>query len=110
MARLNITQAAKRWGVARSTLQRAVKRGDISAKTDDNGYKYIDTSEMIRVYGEASSSSSDVSTVNMGVLVGAKDEQIKILNQLVDSQALNLLEKEKVIEFLLLLLSARSGY
>lgn len=97
MARLNITQAAKRWNIARSTLQRAGKRGDVSIETDSSGTKYIDSSEMIRVYGEASGSSSDVAPVNLGALLDAKDQQIKILNQLVDSQALNLAEKEKVI-------------
>jgi|GEM_PF-4344200 len=63
MAKLNITQAARQWNVARSTLQRAVKRGDVAVTTDQKGIKSIDSSEMIRVYGEASGRSA----VNLGV-------------------------------------------
>ena len=53
MAKLNITQAARDWSIARSTLQRAIKSGKVSIHQDGNGAKYIDSSEMIRVYGAA---------------------------------------------------------
>ena len=101
MANLNITQAARQWGIARSTLQRAVKRGDISLTASENGMKYIDSSEMMRVYGEALGSSA----VNLGVAsdthgkeIKLLREQIQTLNRLIERQDQFIEEKEKVIE------------
>jgi DNA-directed RNA polymerase specialized sigma54-like protein len=53
MATLNISEAARKWGMHRSTLQRAVASGKVSCKTEENGSKHIDLSEMLRVYGDA---------------------------------------------------------
>lgn len=52
MAQLNISQAAKTAGVARSTIQTHIKQGKLSAEVLGNGDKVIDTSELLRVYGE----------------------------------------------------------
>lgn len=49
MARLTITQASRQFSVGRSTLYRAVSAGRITVH-HENGVKYIDSSEMIRVY------------------------------------------------------------
>jgi|GEM_PF-1790301 len=46
--RLTVSEAAKAAGVARSTLYRAIEAGELSRSTD----KKIDTSELLRVYGE----------------------------------------------------------
>lgn len=66
MARLNISQAARDWGLARSTVQRAIKNGHLAVSRDRNGTKYIDSSEMIRAYGAAATPSEDVSNNNAG--------------------------------------------
>jgi len=52
MAQLNLTQAAKAAGIARGTLYKHIEQGKISCEIDDTGKKVIDTSELIRVYGE----------------------------------------------------------
>ena len=52
MAQLNLTQAAKAAGIARGTLYKHIEQGKISCEMDDKGKKVIDTSELIRVYGE----------------------------------------------------------
>lgn len=52
MAKLNISQAAKEWGIARSTIQRKIRSGELSATTGDGASKVIDISEMLRVFGE----------------------------------------------------------
>lgn len=44
---------AKLYGLHRSTLYEAVKRGRVNAGFDGKGQQVIDLSEMIRVYGEA---------------------------------------------------------
>ena len=50
---VNITEAAKLVGLSRSYFQKKyVKSGQISTVTDKNGHKQIDTSELLRVFGE----------------------------------------------------------
>lgn len=48
MATLSQREAARRWGVPRATLQRAVSSGKLSLTSD----KRIDPAEMVRVFGE----------------------------------------------------------
>lgn len=52
MAKLNISQAAKLFGVHRSTVQRHIKEGKLSSESQEDGQKLIDMSELVRVYGE----------------------------------------------------------
>ena len=52
MAKLNITKAAKAAGIARGTLYKHIDEGKISCQLDDKGKRVIDTSELMRVYGE----------------------------------------------------------
>ena len=46
---LSQRQAAQAWGISRSTLQRAISKGNLSV----SGTGKIDPSEMLRVFGEA---------------------------------------------------------
>lgn len=46
----NISQAARMVGKNRATLQRAIKRGDLSFTVDGSGYKRIDASELVRCF------------------------------------------------------------
>lgn len=48
MSRLSQRQAADQWGVARITLQRAIKDGKVSKDYEGK----VDTSELLRVFGE----------------------------------------------------------
>ena len=52
MAKLNLSQAAKAAGIARGTLYSHIHKGNISCELDPKGNKVIDTSELMRVYGE----------------------------------------------------------
>ena len=45
---ISVTKAAKEWGVSRTTIYQKVNNGELSRTAD----KKIDTSEMIRVFGE----------------------------------------------------------
>lgn len=60
MAKLSISAAAKEWGVARSTIQRKIKQGDLSATSNTTGTKTIDTSELLRVFGESKGVAKDM--------------------------------------------------
>ena len=53
MAVISISEAARTWRIARSTLQRALQEGRLSATVRADGSKGIDTAELIRVFGEA---------------------------------------------------------
>lgn len=52
MAKLNISQAAKRVGVSRQTFYRHIEKKGISTTKDAEGNPLIDVSELLRVYGE----------------------------------------------------------
>src|SRR5512143_1582363 len=53
MAVITISEAARTWRMARSTLQRVLQEGRLSATVRADGSKGIDTAELIRVFGEA---------------------------------------------------------
>lgn len=52
MAKLNLSQAAKVTGKNRTTIWRHINSGKLSAERDRDGMPFIDTSELLRVYGE----------------------------------------------------------
>ena len=52
MAKLTVVQAAKAGWPSRQTIYRKVRSGELSAEPDANGTAVIDTSELIRVFGE----------------------------------------------------------
>jgi len=52
MTQLSILEATKFCGKDRKTLYRAIKQGKLSATTATSGVLQIETSELIRVYGE----------------------------------------------------------
>ena len=86
MARLSISDAIKQSGVSRSSFYaKYVSKGLISV-SEDKGKKYIDTSELLRVFGELKHGQSEDSLGlskkdNLGLDDSAKDEQIKLLKQ-----------------------------
>lgn len=52
MAILSISEAARTWRMGRTTIQRAIREGRLSAAIQPNGGKGIDTSELVRAFGE----------------------------------------------------------
>lgn len=48
--KLKLAAAAKRAGVSRSTIHRAMKRGTLSFERDANGERMVDTSELSRIF------------------------------------------------------------
>jgi hypothetical protein len=108
MTIVSISEAARLTGRSRKTLQRYVAEGRISMSHPDAGAKGIDTSELVRVFGELSQPSSSLSHASMSqhvaldvpalraeieglkAVVQAKDETIDSLRQ-----AMRLLEHHK---------------
>lgn len=68
MAKLSISKAAKEWGISRSTLQRRIKSGHVAVTQVDTGAgnqaKTVDTSEMLRVFGESKVQRGQPKTVS----------------------------------------------
>ncbi len=71
MAQLNISQVARRWGKSRQTIYNYLSEGKLSGENDREGNTVIDSSEMIRVFGEpqAKSKTSNVPNTVQGELV-----------------------------------------
>lgn len=58
MAILSVSEASRRWQLGRSNLYRAINSGRLSLSTSPDGAKGLDTSELVRVFGEPSHRTS----------------------------------------------------
>ena len=58
---ISVTKAAKEWGVSRTTIYQKVNNGELSRTAD----KKIDTSEMLRVFGEPVSKKRTEQSLNI---------------------------------------------
>ena len=60
MAQVSISEAARLAGISRGSLYKSyIKKGVISVSADAAGKKSIDTSELLRVFGELKGNSSE---------------------------------------------------
>lgn len=57
---ISVTKAAKQWGLSRTTIYQKINDGELSRTTD----KKINTSEMIRVFGEPATKKRTEQPVN----------------------------------------------
>ena len=58
--KISVTQAAKEWGVSRTTIYQKVNNGEISRTAD----KKLDVAEMLRVFGEPISKKRTEQSLN----------------------------------------------
>ena len=58
MTQVTISEAARRVGIARSTLLRHIKNGKVSKVIGKDGKPWLDTSELLRVYGDLKNSDT----------------------------------------------------
>lgn len=82
--KLTIKEAVERIPVSESSLRRAIKTGEISSEKDNRGRRLIDTSELIRVYGElsdASVNSEAMNTVDTSKIIDLLTEQVGDLKE-----------------------------
>ena len=69
MAIISMSEASRRWAIGRTNLYRAVKKGRLNLSTRADGSRGIDTSELVRVFGEPSiEASGDVHDVSSNSL------------------------------------------
>ena len=57
---ISVTKAAKEWGISRTTIYQKASNGELSRTSD----KKIDTSEMLRVFGEPVSKKRSEQSLN----------------------------------------------
>ncbi len=97
MAIISMSEASRRWVIGRTNLYRAVKKGRLNLSTRADGSRGIDTSELVRVFGEPSTETSEdvhnvsgnsLSTPNLGTgeqtghlsMVGLLQDQVNQLS------------------------------
>lgn len=90
---VSISEAIKMAGVSRATFYRYMETGKISIQVDGRGKKSVETSEIIRVFGEASKRPEKVSGDNLKQSVQIENVLVKQENQHL-KEVLNRLEKE----------------
>lgn len=57
MALLTIIEASKQFNIARSRIYKKINEGELSTQLNENGSKVIQYVDLVRVFGESSSSS-----------------------------------------------------
>ena len=117
MVWVSITEAARLAGIGRSSFyQTYINKGAISVSKDSSGKKFIETSELIRVFGELGDNISGQSqniedraeVLDVTATETAKDLEIKVLReqlekseqreQWLQSQVQNLTDTMKLLE------------
>ena len=58
MSLLTIVEAPKQFKVGRTTIYKAIKRGDLTPQKNHDGVQVIDAQDMIRVFGSSKKSVS----------------------------------------------------
>ncbi|EED3335423.1 hypothetical protein GT12_005105 [Salmonella enterica subsp. enterica] len=90
MAQVSISEAARLTGKSRRTIQRYVATGRLSASHNDATGKSIETSELIRVFGEIKHSNvapvTDTTDVTMSHPVINNNDNPKLENELLKKE------------------------
>lgn len=82
MTKLNLSQAAKATGKNRTTIWRHIKSGKLSAGRGMDDQPFVDTSELIRVYGEIKQPATPVITKKHHQATLSYSELIEVIDQL----------------------------
>lgn len=90
---VSISEAIKLAGVSRATFYRYMDTGKISIQVNGAGKKSVETSEIIRVFGEASKRPEKISADNLKQSVQIENVLVKQENQYL-KETLNRLERE----------------
>jgi len=94
MSFVSVNEASKLINKSVKTIYRHIDNGKLSCSLDENGNKIIDTSELIRVYGNISIPSENVNIGKMSLTENKDDKRIieilenenKALKQLLSSK------------------------
>lgn len=95
MAKVSVSEAAKLTGKSVKTIYRHIDTGKLSSSQNDNGYKYIDTSELQRVYGELKIKNENTMNSQMSEVENQNDNQKKQLLQQENEMLKKLLDEKE---------------
>jgi len=87
MAKLNLSQAAKAVGKNRVTLWRHINIGKLSAERDRDGNPLVDTSELLRVYGEIQNTATHSNRRKQHNETPSYDELLSLVKELKKEQS-----------------------
>jgi len=87
MTKLNLSQAAKAVGKNRVTLWRHINTGKLSAERDRDGNPLVDTSELLRVYGELKKTATHSNNKKQQLETPSYDELLSLVKELKEEQS-----------------------
>ena len=87
---ISVTKAAKQWGVSRTTIYQKINDGELSRTAD----KKIDTSEMIRVFGEPVTKKRTEQSVNTSNSMSVNSQNVQNSTALEHQLALEKMKNE----------------
>jgi hypothetical protein len=93
MTKLNLSQAAKAVGKNRVTLWRHINTGKLSAERDRDGNPLVDTSELLRVYGELKKTATPSNNKKQQHETPTYEELLLLVRELKEEQS----EMKKII-------------
>ncbi|MFX1768093.1 DNA-binding protein [Paraburkholderia sp. A1RI-2L] len=93
MATVSISEAARLTGKSTKTLYRLASQGKLSLSLDENGAKKVDTSELVRVFGEFKQSGENPIETDSESRVRQLEAEISVLRQA--AAQLDVLKAEK---------------
>lgn len=85
MAKLTLSEAAREWGITRQTLRNREKKGDLTVDRSDKKAPKIDTSEMMRVFGEAGQKAAKAENSNQHLPQADQSELVDALRDQIAS-------------------------
>ena len=88
--KISVTKAAEEWGISRTTIYQKVNDGELSRTSD----KKIDTSEMLRVFGEPVSKKRSEQSVNTTDNTHSNSESVQERSELKHQLELEKLKNE----------------
>jgi hypothetical protein len=82
MAKLSISKASKEWGLARKTVQDAVKSGELKTELGARNSKNVDTADLLRLFGEPKTGQNSGKAIGE-VMYSGGDNQVNMTNKLI---------------------------
>ena len=92
---LGINAAARAAGVARSTIQRAIKNGRLSATSTATGERGIDLAELLRVFGPLPPSRLEQATASLPPAAPTATGEVTLI-EVLQGQLQQALERERL--------------
>ena len=86
MAKISPTAAAKQWNVGKTTIYRLMNDGELSFSLNDKGKRVLDSSELVRVFGEPERTKKHTAEAMQEQMQRQNDELVQVLKSQVESQ------------------------